>query len=45
MTECFGNLYVYALYMCLVPTESRADIDPLELELQTSVNHHVGVED
>lgn len=42
VTECFGSLYVYALYMCLVPTDSRADIDPLELELQTSVNHHVG---
>ena len=33
---------MYVHHVCLVPTETKRALDPLELELQVVVNLHVG---
>lgn len=41
--KCFSCMYVYLPHACLVPTESqKREPDPLELELQVFLDHHVG---
>lgn len=35
-------MYVYVLFMCLVPEETKKASDPLELGLQTVASFHVG---
>lgn len=40
-------MYVYVLHVCLyttclVPEKAEQSVDPLELELQTLVSHHIG---
>lgn len=43
MYECSFWLYVCAPHACLVPAEARNRAsDPLELELQIVLSHHVG---
>lgn len=33
----FACMYIYASYMCLLPTEARRHRNPMELELQMAV--------
>lgn len=43
--ECLACMHVCTTCVCLLPVEVRKwALDPLKMELQIVVNHHVGAE-
>jgi hypothetical protein len=42
MHRCFACIYVYVPHVCSALGRQNGPLNPLDLELQMSVNHHMG---